>query len=371
MSRIEDLTRLVSEWVWETDARGCLTFVSERVTEVLGVLPVELLGKRFSDIGVFRTVEGEIREPEWQSPFREYRFEACGERGRKKIFLVSGLPSYSRDTWRLEGHFGIAEDVTGQEQAKAALCQAKEIAESANQAKTEFLAKMSHELRTPLNSIIGFSDILAGEIFGALGKPEYVEYAGDINHAGRHLLKLINDILDVSRIETGTLMIEKNRLDVGDLIAVCESTITSEAGAAGVLFRVSATEPLPTLLADERRVRQVLLNLLSNAVKFTPKGGKVSLDVEITGNRELVFRVTDTGIGISPEELPDLLSNFGQAESAYTRHHQGAGLGLPIVKGLVELHGGTLVVESGIGAGTRATVRFPPERVVFDRARAD
>ena len=253
-------------------------------------------------------------------------------------------------------------DITELKEAEEALRGAKEDAELANRAKTEFLANMSHELRTPLNSVIGFSDILINQMFGPIGDT-YGEYANDINQAGKHLLALINDILDVSQIETGALTMQKRPLDVEVLIGSCKNMVADNAREAGIELTAAVAETLPALIADGRRVRQMLLNLLSNAIKFTPEGGRVTLSAEVAGNREFVFRVADTGIGIPADDIARVLRKFVQVESAYTRHYEGAGLGLPLVKSLIELHGGALELESEPGIGTTATLRFPPECV--------
>ena len=368
LSRIEDLTRLISEWVWETDADGHLTFVSERVIEVLGVLPIQLLGKRFIDLGRFDGENGNNGAPNWREPFRDVRFEMHGADGRKMNFLVSGLPFYTRDTWQLEGVFGIAGDISERERGEETLRDAKELAESANQARNQFLANMSHELRTPLNTVIGFSDILTSERFGPLGRPEYAEYAGHINEAGRNLLNLIDDILDVTQIETGILELARNRLDVATVIGWCVETVGKGAKDAGIALIVEVAPALPTLLADERRVKQILLNLLSNAIKFTPEGGAVILRAEATADGGMVFRVSDTGVGMTNGDAVRALSTFGQAEGTYARRYQGAGLGLPLTKSLIELHGGTLELTSETGAGTTVLLRFPHDRIVVPSA---
>jgi len=255
-------------------------------------------------------------------------------------------------------------DITEQKRVEADLRRAKEEAELASRSKSEFLANMSHELRTPLNAIIGFADILKGEVFGALGDPRYVDYAGDIRDSGLHLLKLINDVLDVSKIEFGKIALADETVDVGAVAQACVRLMRDRADAAGISITQSLPADLPLVQADELRLKQILLNLLSNAVKFTPPGGSVRIgaDADAQGLRIVV---EDTGIGIEPGDLATALRPFGQIDSRLARKYQGTGLGLPLTKSMVELHGGRLELESTPGVGTKATIWLPPERIVF------
>ena len=256
----------------------------------------------------------------------------------------------------------IRADASERKRAEDKLHQAKEEAELANRAKTQFLANMSHELRTPLNIIIGFSDLLIGETFGPVGRPEYLEYANDINESGKHLLSLITDLLDISRIETDALELRERRVDVTQVMGSCVRLIKVRTDNAGLDVSVEIDEPLPALFADERRIRQILLNLLSNAIKFTPEGGGIILRAGIGEDRGFRLSVADTGIGIAPEDMDAALSTFGQADGSLTRKYDGAGIGLPLSRKLAELHGGTLELQSQPGTGTTVIVRFPESR---------
>ena len=255
-------------------------------------------------------------------------------------------------------------DVTEQKRVEADLRRAKEEAELASRSKSEFLANMSHELRTPLNAIIGFADILKGEVFGRLGDQRYVDYAGDIRDSGLHLLKLINDVLDVSKIEFGKIALAEETVDVAAVAQSCVRLMRDRADAAGLTITQSLPPDLPLVQADELRLKQILLNLLSNAVKFTPPGGSVTLSAA-SDARGLRIVVADTGIGIEPGDLATALRPFGQIDSRLARKYQGTGLGLPLTKSMVELHGGRLEIDSAPGVGTKATVWLPPERIVF------
>jgi PAS domain S-box-containing protein len=266
------------------------------------------------------------------------------------------------------GFVSIYADITERKRAEDALVEAKETAETASRAKGEFLATMSHELRTPLNAIIGFSEILHQELFGPLGSKRYREYARDIFDSGAHLLKVINDILDVSKAEAGKLELVEEEARPGDVIAAVLRLIAARADEARVTLVVGPTADLPLIRVDERRLKQVLINLLSNAVKFTPAGGRVHVDADFDLKHGFRFRVRDTGIGMAPEDLPKALTPFGQIDSALARRYEGTGLGLPLAKELVELHGGTLDIDSATGRGTTVTVTLPPDRIVLEMA---
>ncbi|NKB19690.1 MAG: GAF domain-containing protein [Alphaproteobacteria bacterium] len=241
---------------------------------------------------------------------------------------------------------------------------ARDMAEDASRAKSEFLSNMSHELRTPLNAIMGFSDIIREQTFGPVGSIKYRDYARDINDAGRHLLELINDVLDFSKIESGNEELYEEWVDVHDAIRSVTRMLHDQAQRSDVSLVVEAPDKLPPLYADEMKVRQILINLLSNALKFTGSNGTVTLTAWYSDSGGYVFQVEDTGIGISLEDIPKALGLFGQVDSAFNRRYEGTGLGLPLSKSLAEMHGGSLDIQSQINVGTTVTVRFPTERVV-------
>ncbi len=237
-------------------------------------------------------------------------------------------------------------------------------AESANRAKTEFLANMSHELRTPLNAIIGFSEVIQNEIMGKVqDNPKYVDYARDIRQAGMHLLRVINDILDIAKIEAGQLDLREDAFDAGRPIDACVSMLSNRAEDASVHLICEGGEPQMTIWGDEKKFKQIVLNLLSNAIKFTPEGGHVTLSTGIDGEGGFELTVSDTGIGIAAGDLDKALAPFSQVDSAYCRTHEGTGLGLPISRAFAELHGGSLEIQSDPGLGTTVTVRLPSERL--------
>jgi two-component system, cell cycle sensor histidine kinase PleC len=236
-------------------------------------------------------------------------------------------------------------------------------AERANRSKSQFLANMSHELRTPLNAIIGFAELLHNQTFGPIQQPRYVEYAQDIHASGVHLLSLINDILDMAKIEAGRVELNEGRVRLSECIAASARLVRHRAAEARVSLAIHLDEDLPDLIADERAVRQILLNLIGNAIKFTPADGSVRVSARLeAGCVEL--SVVDTGIGIAAEHLATVLTPFGQVANELTRDHAGTGLGLPLVKSLAELHGGSFGLSSEVGRGT-ATVRFPAWRAAM------
>lgn len=258
----------------------------------------------------------------------------------------------------------IAADVTDRVVKQISLQKAMEDAELASRAKTEFLANMSHELRTPLNSIIGFSDVMVQQTFGPLGVEKYTEYVGNINNAGKHLLAVINDVLDVAKIEVGEFPLFEEEISIAELVADCIGMMAARADRAEVSLLDHVPAGFPLLRGDPLRLRQIILNLLSNAVKFTPPGGTVRLSINRREDGAPVFEVADTGIGIAPADIPRVLEPFGQVEGSMTRGHEGTGLGLSVSRALAELHGGRLEIESKVGKGTIVRIRLSAGCVV-------
>jgi signal transduction histidine kinase len=236
-------------------------------------------------------------------------------------------------------------------------------ARAASQAKTDFLANMSHELRTPLNAIIGFSDMIGRELIGPVGNARYVEYAVDINGSAQHLLSIINDILDFSKVEAGEMQLQEDTVNVSEVISFCLRLVQHRAAQGDIKLHSSIANGVQVIRADERKIKQALLNLLSNSVKFTPAGGSVSVAAALRDGT-LAIAVTDTGIGMSPDQLAHALEPFGQVDNSLARSHDGTGLGLPLARALAELHGGILAVESEEGKGTTVTIILPAQRLL-------
>jgi PAS domain S-box-containing protein len=254
----------------------------------------------------------------------------------------------------------FVQDITQRKQTEDELYKAKEAAEVANRAKSDLLANMSHELRTPLNAIIGFSNTMASQMFGPL-HAKYIDYASDIHSSGEHLLELITDILDESALEANRLILSKERLDIGEIIEESFQMVNGLAKEGEVDLSCIVENCLPPLFADRRRLKQILLNLLSNAIKFTPPEGEIAVSASFENESDHVFKISDSGVGMDTSELGQAMSKFGQADSGLGRKKEGIGLGLPLARGLVELHDGTFEIKSEKGKGTTVTVRFPPD----------
>ena len=366
----EERYRLLAEnatdMITRHDEKGRVLFVSQASQQLLGEAPEKLIGD-----GLFERVHVADR------PAYLTALSQCSANGgpvtiefRVRHQDASGLERYRWVEMRcqpLQASRGGAfppsvlagtRDISLRKAQEDELTRARDEAESASRAKTQFLANMSHELRTPLNAVIGFSEILNRELFGALGEQRYRDYARMIHESGEHLLHVVNDILDMSKIEAGKLKLLKEPFDVGLLIASCAEVMRHAADAKRLSLVTEVAPGMPELIADKRACKQMLLNVISNAVKFTDAGGSVRVTVrEENGMVELI--VADNGIGIAEHDLPKLGNPFVQADNAYNRSHDGAGLGLSVVKGLARLHGGRLEISSKLGHGTTTTILLP------------
>ena len=403
-ARFKDFAGAASDWFWEADVDLYLTYVSGRFFKIMHLPLGAVVGKNWRDLAREAQI---VAEPEkWRRrfedleahrPFRDFDYSIVGEDGRERHVRVSGLPVFD-DAGTFLGYRGSGSDVTEHKRVQAVLRQreqdlearvaeleaaqrkledqgadlirlaedlrgARDQAEAANQAKSEFLATMSHELRTPLNAIIGFSDIIKGETLGPVGSARYRDYAKDINESGQHLLALINDILDLSKVESGSDELYETDLEISALVDSVRTLVKERAQREGITLELSCPDGLPVLRADERKMKQILVNLLSNAIKFTEEGGRVTFRIWRPAGGGHHFEIADSGIGITPEDIPKALAPFRQIEGALSRKYDGTGLGLPLAKILTEMHGGTLDLHSEIGVGTRVTLRFPIARV--------
>jgi PAS domain S-box-containing protein len=359
---LRDYLAVSSDWLWEQDAERRLTFAT---SNTLGIVTDSLLGKPSWDT-VTRGMSAEQiaaydADLTAQRPFRNMRVQQPDSEGRIHHLNVNGMPIYDADG-HFRGYRGTAQDISKQVAAEAESLRSRVEAESANRAKTEFLANISHELRTPLNAILGFSEIMEGALLGPLSE-RYQRYAADIHKSGQYLHGLVTNILDLSRIEMNEVHLDEEVVEIAELIDSSINMLRMRADELAVRLEVEAAADLPQVRCDRLRLKQALINLVSNAVKFTPKYGRVSVAAGMNGDG-LALSVSDTGIGMRPEDIPRALEAFRQIEPQINRRHEGVGLGLALTKALVERHGGWLELTSAPGVGTTATIHLPAERVV-------
>jgi signal transduction histidine kinase len=362
--RFRDFAETASDWYWETDSEHRFSYISDRIRH-FGIDPGLRIGARridnaldVADVEKWRAHQDDLAR---HAPFSDFVYcAATGGAGRYSS--VSGKPLFD-DSGNFLGYRGSGRDVTETIRSAERLHDALATAETASRAKSEFLAGMSHELRTPLNAIIGFSDLVRAGVAGAVA-PKVAEYVEDIYLSGQHLLKMINDILEISRIEAGAATLDEAAIDVGEAIAVCVRLLAPRAGEGGVTLGTAVREDLPPLFIDDTRLKQILLNLLSNAVKFTRPGGHVTVRATVIEGGAMLIAVADDGIGMTADEVEVAMQPFRQVNSSLARRSEGTGLGLPLTRAFVELHGGRLTIESTPGIGTTASVVFPSERVL-------
>ncbi|MEM7221559.1 MAG: PAS domain-containing sensor histidine kinase [Pseudomonadota bacterium] len=355
-----DFAEIAADWLWETDGELRVTYLSKGIEQLGGRAPEENLGRHLSELcDADETLRARL---ELRQPFRWCKVawqQTAGAQARN--VLLSGRPLLD-EAGRFLGYRGVAADPGDGLAIDAQLLAAKQAAEEASFSKSEHLSNLSHELRTPLNAIIGFSDAMRNEIMGALPNDQYRQYVQDIHDSARHLLEMVNGVLDLSRIEAGKMDLDVEEVDVREAIDECRRMLREQADKARVETKLECDEDLPGLAVDRVKLKQILLNLLSNALKFTPPGGQVAVVARRIASGSLEIEVRDTGVGIDSDDIPKVLARFGQAAAG--RGRQGTGLGLAITKSLVEMHGGVLKIVSGEGVGTRALVQFPKERVV-------
>ncbi|MCB9947900.1 MAG: PAS domain S-box protein [Rhodospirillaceae bacterium] len=334
-----------------------ITFANQRTADLWGTSPDRVVGQDL--IGIFE-----------QEAHRRAFVERIGANGTVDGLEVAIAPAGGQKRWTLISAVVISfgdqplllatiVDITELKSMESALLEAKNAAEQANIAKSHFLATMSHELRTPLNAILGFSEIIREQQLGPTAVQKYAEYAGDIYESGSLLLDLINDILDIAKIEAGALEVELAHVDLSAVLAGAARLVLVRADRAGLMLTTRIPPNLPPVVADPRAIKQVLFNLLTNAIKFTPKGGSVVLSAEMLSDQTIALRVTDTGCGIPADQLERVMQPFQQLDNRYARSEGGSGLGLALVKALTSLHAGDVRIESEVGKGTTVTITLP------------
>ena len=363
--RFRDYAEVASDWYWEVDADRRITFVSELYFTLTGSAAPSVLGQNATEFLRSYAADAEswtkLIPFDEQKAIRGVRLRYPKADGSVIYLSVSAKPCFD-EHGAFDGYRGVGSDITAAFESGRSLREAKERAEIANRAKSEFLANMSHELRTPLNAIIGFSEIIMNRIFGSENLDRYDSYAKDINSSGKHLLSIIDEILDLSKIEAGRDELDEGAMTLDELVASTRRLFNGRFDEGGLSFEADLPVPSPTLLCDTTKLKQCLSNLLSNAIKFTPTGGRISLSAHVTGNGELAITIRDTGVGIASTDIPTVMAPFGQVETAFQRAHPGTGLGLPLTRALIELHGGMFHIESVVGKGTAVTLTLPPNR---------
>jgi PAS domain S-box-containing protein len=375
--RFRDYAETASDWFWEADSEYRFVYVSHdrslnasETDSPIGKTSWEIAADYADDPAKWDAHRAVLERHE---PFREHVFQTARGNAGVRYISGSGVPFFDAEG-RFAGYRGIARDVTESVLANRTLIEAKEQAEIASKAKSEFLANMSHELRTPLNAIIGFAEFMVQQPLGPLGHARYSEYIRDIGRSGTHLLEIINDMLDVARIEAGKAELHEQDIRVADTIDEVSKIMARQIERARLTLALEVPADAPALRADARAIRQILLNLVSNAVKFTPEGGTITIGYRrVPGDgpggrgpedRGVAISVTDTGIGIAAGDIPKLMQPFAQVHDVYKRKYQGAGLGLTLVRSFAELHGGSVKIESAPGRGTTVTVTLPESRVI-------
>ena len=346
------------------DSRGRLIAWNSRFCELLELPPDLAAGAPLRDILTLQAVRGDfgLGDASVEVAKRLERFyrdvpttkERTTPRGRVLQICRRAMPDGAV--------VSVYSDITDLKASERRLIQARNQAETANLAKSEFLANMNHELRTPLNAIIGFSEIIAHELFGPLGNEKYLDYIKDIHQSSLHLLSIIKDVLDMSKIEAGKLELSRERLNIRSLIGEVIRMMRERAQSRGIKLATMLADETLEIWADESAMKQIFLNLLSNAIKFSRDGGEVCIRVAADKPDLAIVEFEDHGIGMNEEELERALLPFGQAKPSTTRNYGGTGLGLPITKGLIEAHGGKLAIESRSGQGTIARITVPTER---------
>jgi len=373
--QLVDALESISEAFVLYDAQDRILLFNQKFRELHGPCAnLIVVGARFDDVARAVAAQGLIPEAagriqEW---VRERVLQHANPTGSFDMELGDGrwLRVAERRT-RDGGIVGTMAEITEEKRRERELRRARDGAELANRSKSEFLANMSHELRTPLNAIIGFSELMKNEVLGTIAIPAYAGYVRDIHDSANHLLNIINDILDLSRIEAGKLKLFETAVDLGGAAQGTARLVTERAADSGVRVTTEIEKDLPTLWGDERLVKQILINLLANAVKFTPRGGSVAVRAFKDPEGRLSLSVADTGIGIAESDLARVMEPFGQADGSLRRRYEGTGLGLPLVRSFVELHGAKFDLKSQVGSGTTATVLFPVERTMLGTAATD
>jgi signal transduction histidine kinase len=368
---LNDVERGTSDWLWETDRLGALTYFSSRLAEALGCREDDLSGTPFKAI---------IPEADQLEGWKQLTSAMASERdipglvipfqqGKQTLYWHISGQALRGDDGIFAGYRGVGRDITEKWSSDLTIRQARDSAERASEAKSQFLSVISHEIRTPINSIVGFSELLATDLGDNLPITTKREYIGTILESAHHLQGLINDILDATRIEKGAFKLLDQDMDAAEIVEIAAKQCRYQAEKANVTVVARLNDDV-SLLGDIARLRQIVFNLLANAIKFSPPGGIVNADFQKGAHGEFILSIRDAGIGIRPEDAERVFEPFVQADEGAARHYGGMGLGLPIARKLARLHGGDITLASAAGTGTEALLSLPPSRVVWPKPKA-
>ena len=363
-SLIQSTLEHIGEGVSVFDSQGRLVACNFRFCELLN-LPAELaVGASLRDILMHQAARGDFGadDPQAEVAKRLDLFYRDVPTTKERVMLPGRTLQIRRRAMPNGAVISIYSDVTEIKASERRLIEARSQAEAANRAKGDFLANMSHELRTPLNAIIGFSEVISNELFGPIGNERYLEYIKDIHTSSLHLLSIINDVLDMSKIEAGKIELAKELVQIQNVLSEVMRMVHERARSRNIELTAQLSDDNVEIWADERSMKQIFLNLLSNAIKFSKEGGQIYVRIVTDEPDIAVLEIEDHGIGMSEEEQERALQPFGQAKPVTTRNYGGTGLGLPITKGLVEAHGGTMTIDSRAGHGTLVRIVLPRER---------
>ena len=360
--RFVDFATSSSDWFWEMDEKLRFTYFSERFTEITGVRQTALLGKTRQESGIERLADPEtlrkhLADLDAHRPFRNFVHSRLKPDGSEVFVAISGQPVFSA-SGEFKGYRGNGRDITSQMQSAATRDQALKDAQEANLSKTRFLANMSHDLRTPLNAILGFSDMIRSNDVGNLPTSKYKDYANDIHNSANYLLDLVNDLLDISAIETGNRALRLKELSIVNVITNSVNDVQEAAATKNISITQDISDGIPQVMGDSRAIRRIAQNILSNAVKFTEPGGRIAVTAQHV-DAAVEVAISDTGIGFTEEEIERVCTPFYQREEHPYHAESGWGLGLAIAASLVQLHNGHLDIESTRGEGSTLTFSIP------------
>ncbi len=368
---LNDFERGTSDWLWETDAEGKLTYFSPRFATLIGKEDIDIIGRSYKELA--SPSSEDLGWPDFETGMAKQQdipnqLLTLDVNGQQRHWHMSARP-LQNDEGRFHGYRGVGRDISEKWMAEQSVQNARESAERASAAKTQFLAIISHEIRTPINAIVGFAELLVSGQADTLTAKSRRDYLHTILESAGHLQGLINDLLDATRIEKGTLTLVDQDNDAAELVEITARMCREQAEKAGVSIVARVTDNV-FVRGDLTRLKQVILNLLTNAIKFSPPGGIVNIDLERSAADELMLSVRDSGIGIKLEDVERIFEPFVQADEGATRRFGGVGLGLSIARKIARLHGGDITLESSPGAGTTARFTMPSNRIRWPKVSA-